>query len=171
MKNILLPIDFYDDSQRVLRGIVSFLEGVQGDFKLFLLTTYMVPLAASAQIINAHDALRNQSLERLKNTLQVAQKLLNCQPQSGVEGKTPSGFAGGGGDVSPYKRKLVYETVAQMGTPANVISRIVKEKNIDCVIVGMKVGKTGGPKQEIIINLLHQINCPVVILPLPDVRQ
>lgn len=146
MKNILLPIDFYDDSQRVLRGIVSFLEGVQGDFKLFLLTTYMVPLAASAQIINAHDALRNQSLEKLKKELQVAQGL-------------------------SQNRKVIYETVAQMGTPANVISRIVKEKNIDCVIVGMKVGKAGGPKQEIVINLLHQIHCPVVILPLPDVRQ
>lgn len=146
MKKILLPIDFYDDSGRVLQEVLSFLHGVEGDFKLSLLSTYMVPVLSSGQIINTHDELRNQSLERLKKEFHAAKEL-------STDGK------------------IVFESISQMGTPANVISRIVKEKNIDCVVVGTKEGKTGGPKQEIILNLLNQIHCPMVIVPFSPIEK
>ncbi|GEM_PF-5887515 len=147
MKNILLPIDLYDDSRRVLQEVLTFLHGVEGNSKVILLTTYMVPASVSGQIINTYDALRNQSLEKLKKELHAAKELST--------------------DV-----KISFETISQMGAPANVISRLMKEKNIDCVIVEKwGNGTDGGPKQEAIIRLLNHLHCPMVVLPFSPIEK
>ncbi len=134
MKNVLVPLDFDNDARKVLKDLLSLLQGMEGDLKIFLLDTYMVPSSPSGHVIHAHDELRRRSLERLQEYLNAAKELL--------------------GD-----RKVSFEAVSQMGTPANVISRVVKERDIDCVVLGV------GQKQEEIVNLLNRLHCPMVVLP------
>jgi len=131
LKNVLLPIDFYQDPKQALKDLSAFLKGREGEFKILLLSTYMVPVSPSDRLITAHDDLRRQSLEKLKNALQTFQI-----------------FSDG---------KISFETISQMGLPANVIARIVPERKIDCVIVGR------GTQAEL-VGLLHRVGCPVMIL-------
>lgn len=140
MKNILVPLDFYGTTQEAWKDLLSFLQGIEGPPTVFLLDTYMVPVSHTGQVIHAHDELRRRSQERLKEELGAVQKLAT------------------GGMVR-------FETVSQMGTPANVICRVILEKGIDGVILGSRNGRGGGSKQEEIVRLLNRINCPVVVLP------
>lgn len=136
MKNILLPIDLYSDPQRILKEVLTFLQSADGRFKVFLLKTYTVPASLSDQVINTHDRLKAQTTNALRKELYIAQE-----------------FAEDG--------KISLEGITQMGSPVNVISRTVKEKGIDCVVME----KEDGSKQEEIIRLLNHIQCPMMVLP------
>lgn len=134
MKNLLLPIDFYPDPQKVLKDVISFLYGVSENFKIFLLSTYRVPLSPSKQLIAEHDELKKQSLEKLRKAMHVAQELYENE-------------------------KITFDLISQMGAPAHVITRVVEEHDIDCVILGMDENlKTED-------YLWKHIHCPILILP------
>ena len=138
MKNILLPIDSYGDSRNVLRDVLSHLNGMNGDFRLFVLKTYLVPKAPGHGVISIHDELRDRSLAQLRQEIRSVEKI------------SPDG-------------KIRFEAVAQIGSPANVVRRFVEEKNIDCVILG----RDGEIKREDLSPLLPHVSCQVVILPSP----
>ena len=138
MKNILLPIDVYNTPEKTTQNALTFLHKLEGHFRIFLLKTYLVPASLSNQVIETHDELQNRSLKELQKELLAAQSI------------SPSG-------------KLSFESFLQMGRPINVIIRVVKEQNIDCVILG----PLDGLKREENLNLLSRLHCPVIVLPLP----
>lgn len=138
MKNVLLPIDVYNDPRKVLSKAMAFLREIEGHFNIFLLKTYLVPTSSSNQVIHDHDNLQNQSLQELQKELKGIKKL-------SVNGK------------------MTFESLLQMGRPIHAIARIIKERDIDCVILG----PAEGLKKEENQNLVTHLHCPVVILPSP----
>jgi hypothetical protein len=146
MKNILLPLDYYSDPRRVLKDLLAFLQGVEGHCNLFLLDTYMVPYSSSNEVIPTHDERRRQSIEKLHDLLDGAQELST-------------------------NGKVSFEIISQMGTPVNVVARIIQEKGIDCVVFGTNEGRSGDPKQDEITKLLNRLHCPIVVLPLAVATQ
>lgn len=137
MKNILFPLDLYQNSQSALKQALTFLLTMGGHFNVFLLKTYMVPVSSSEEVIDTHDELQSQLLKKLQEVLKITKKLVPDE-------------------------KMSFETLLQMGKPVNVIARVVKEKNIAYVVLG----PLSSSAQEETTYLLSHISCPIVVLPL-----
>ncbi len=137
MKNILLPLDLCKNTKNLLKRALAFLQETGTPTNIFLLKTYTVSVDSTAGVIEAHDHLQTQSLQELQRELKAAQSLATSD-------------------------KLSFEIVLQMGHPANVITRVVKEKNIDCILLE---SRAYGSRHENEMNLWDRIHCPMIVFP------
>lgn len=136
VKKVLIPTDFSQASHRVIARGLSFFKSFSESYKLFLLNTYMVPLASSAQVIVLNDELKNKSIAGLVQDLQM------LKDQSDAT-------------------EVTAEIISQIGALENVIPRIVKEREIDCVVMGMD----DRLRQEGISAVLNRVQCPILVIP------
>lgn len=141
MKTILFPLSYVEDSGAALKELVLFLGKVEDTFQVYLLDTYMVPISSPDELIFIHDELRRQSREKLQK-----------------EADLIKGFAQAG--------KVSFEVISQMGTPVNAVSRLVKEKQIDAVVMAIVIKHQHIVKQHEFLTLLGRLNCPIILLPL-----
>lgn len=141
MKKVLIPTDFSQASHRVIAGGLSFFKSFSESCKLFLLHTYMVPLASSAQVIVLNDELKKKSIAGLVQDLQM------LKDQSDAT-------------------EVTAEIISQIGALENVIPRIVKEREIDCVMMGIN---SDFPR-EMISNIANRVQCPILVIPDTIVR-
>lgn len=135
MKSLLLPIGICRDPRWSLKDLLMFLEETGRKFKVILLDTYLVPVSPSERLIYTFEQMRKESLKKLQDELHAAKVLVS------------SG-------------KVSFEVVSQMGSPVNVVSRIVKEKGIDCVVMG----RDGSLKKDEMSQILDRVSCPIFAL-------
>ncbi len=136
MKKILLSLDGYSESRKILKSVLTFLAGLQGSFQIVLLKTYTVPVSAPDRVIETYDAIRSRSQKALDRELAEIRVLCS-------------------------DGKFSFEAFSQMGSLPNVIVRVVRENNIDCVVMGRK----GGAKPEDLAHLFSSMPCSLFLLP------
>ncbi len=136
MNKILIPTNFSDTSHRVIRGALSFFEGIREKLTCILLNTYMVPPSSLDRIVGINDGLKKRSLGGLKQELEIVRSW-------------------------PTQSHVVFETMSQIGVPSHVIPRIVEEQGVDCVAIG----KSSQSRQEEIAALANRLSCPLLVIP------
>lgn len=99
MKTILIPTLFTQDSHDVIKEALAFFGSQGGTYKFILLNSYMVS-SSSDQLLHNYDDLKKKSLEGIQMEMEMAKSWgMNDQ--------------------------MTFETLSQMGTLRNIISRIV----------------------------------------------
>ncbi len=109
MKNILFPTDFSESSQKRLDDALSYLRKEDQSCRVLLLHTYLIPPTPFHDLLKVHDALRQDSLQKLEKEIQRAQ----------VPGS-----------------KASLEALSYLGTLENVISHLAGDQEIDLIIIG-----------------------------------
>ncbi len=126
MKTILIPTDFSNASQNAIRYIANFFQDIKVPYKLILLHSYQVPfIDDSLKMIAANDLAKKNVKEGLaKEKEWIADNFNNSS--------------------------FEVETTSLMGSLENIIPQVVKEKNVDLVVMG----KNGGEHVEQIYKIL-----------------
>lgn len=140
MKTVLLPIDYFKNDPDPLKKALAYLQALGGHVNILLLKTYVVSSDNNETIIDTHDSMQKNAADELSQLLKRAQDLCT------------------GADFS-------FETVLQMGSTANVITRFVKKKPVDCIILPTI---STNPGTDEALSFLEKIACPVVMLPLKN---
>lgn len=136
VNTILIPTDFSPAAQRVTDSGLSFLRR-QGPCRVILLNAYTLPDGGSGQLVTLHDELKKYSLQRLLTELG---RIQNSHATDGIS----------------------FETQSFLGAPENVLSYVVREGGVDCVILGL------GPDRktsEETLRILQRLTCPALVMP------
>lgn len=116
MKHILVPTDFSSNSDNAIDYILDFIIKTQLPAKVYLLNAYMVESDDVENVIHLNDQIKAQSIFKLVNR---KKRLLAKYSCPGIE----------------------VEMVSRMGSIQNLIPRIIKEFNIDLLVMGEDDGK------------------------------
>ncbi|GEM_PF-3850306 len=109
MKKVLLPIDFSEGFQKRNLQIIAHLKQWDSKCEVFLLNTYLPPVAAFDQLICKHDELRKNSIEKLEKERRALEKISNAH--------------------------IHYETLSYMGSFQNVLLHVIRDYKIDYVVL------------------------------------
>lgn len=111
MRNILILTDFSEASRNALKYALSWLQDIKMPCHVLLLNTYLIPPAATDQLVHINDELRSHSLKKLQDEMRSAKNMV----KDGL---------------------IDFEIVSYMGTLKNIIGHLTTEKNIHCLIAG-----------------------------------
>lgn len=137
MKSILLPTDFSIESKAARKYILNFFNELEISYRVILLNAYSVIGCSDEDLVKMNDIEKNKSrkaLEMEKNVILSE----GCEKLFSVE------------------------CISNMGTLTNIVPKIVKQKEIDLVIMG----KDGGQHVEEVSRALKadKSNCPLLIV-------
>jgi nucleotide-binding universal stress UspA family protein len=144
MKNILLPTDFSHCSRNAAEYAIK-LFGVK-DVKYTVLNTYIDPPSGAGAMVSMVDIIRERSEK-------------DCKEEALTISRTIDNDA------------LNLEDLVQYGDLSYIISNLVKEREIDMVVMGTK-GASGLKKflsGSNAANVIREVKCPLLIVP-EDVR-
>ena len=138
MKRILIPTDF---SENALNAADFGLRMYQyKEYEIIMLHVFQVP-ALTNSVILEHDALKSEAIYNLHQE---------------VKRIRASSF-----------RNIVSEYSARLGSLVSVVDRLVKEGNIDLIIMGTK-GASGF--KEVLFgsntaDVIEKVDCPILVIP------
>ncbi len=138
-KTILIPTDFSENAQNAMRYALNFF-GNEATF--ILLNTWQTPYTPPEVLISVEDILIKTSKEGLENELAWIKK------STGME-------------------NVQFETISEFGNLVDIIKSVVREKNVDFVVMGTQ-GASGLREALLGSNTAataKTINCPLLIIP------
>ncbi len=146
MKHILLPTDFSDNAYNAISYAVQFYRDIECEF--YLLHTYTPAIVVAGNIMDSTPTLNLHDVER-----KVATQKLND-----IKGKLLRDF---------NNSNHTFATIASFNLLIPEMKDIIKENNIDLVIMGTK-GATGA--KELLIGThtmyaIKKLKCPVIAVP------
>ncbi len=104
--------------------------------RVILMNAYLPAGSSPDRWIDAHDAMKRESSDRL------GQELARLQAEG-----SPNGFT--------------FETLSYLGSIENVMPHLVREENVDYVVLGVQPE----PKKDRLVKLLNRLPCPILVVP------
>jgi nucleotide-binding universal stress UspA family protein len=140
MKTILFPTDFSHNANNALEFALKL--AVKTTAKVILLNAYQIPYNRADMMVSVLDILKEDSVNGLNETV----KNIKARPE----------FS----DVQ-------IETISRVGDVVNTTSDLIKEKDIDMIVMGTK-GESGMLEKIIGSNtasVIKNVSCPVLAVP------
>lgn len=137
MKEILIPTDFTEKSRRALDfGVSLFAQsGIGANF--ILIATFPFRANGGHSWVDIHDEWKRSS------SLDFAAEIEQASRNYSL-------------------KNISFETLSFIGSLENVLSYVVRDRKIDCVILGTH---PEARKEEEIARILSRVRCPVLLVP------
>jgi nucleotide-binding universal stress UspA family protein len=141
MKTILVPTDFSKNAENALHFAIALAK--QQKATLILLHAYQMPVAVSPVPFNLLILEKEEAKQDATNKLRTLSAQID--------------HAGG----------VSYEYLLEEGDAVEVISNIVKEKNVDLIVMGSKgaSGLAGVIFGGVATSVIEKASCPVMAIP------
>jgi nucleotide-binding universal stress UspA family protein len=115
VKSALLPVDFSQNSRKLVEEALSYLQERKAPCRVLLLNTYLIPRTPFDRLLEVHDELRKKSTNGLEEELERIRAIM----------------------TSP---EIAFEILSYMGSLENVIVYLAEERKVDCIILGKEDG-------------------------------
>lgn len=139
MVKILVPTDFSTDSKKAIDFAVNFFKD-KSPSKIYLLNTYMVQPTDGNNVIDMNDRIKQMAMKGLEKAKDYSETLTQ-------KGKVID---------------IDFETHLKIGSLKNVIYQMIKEQDIDLVVMARDAGKH---INEVSKHLKDKSSeCPIVIV-------
>ena len=130
-----MPTAFTVNLESTLKRGLTLLDGGIEPIIILLLETFLISPALPRQVLDMHDKVKHQAVKCLE---EQKNRLMSTAPSN-----------------------VLFEVLVYMGSLENVITYLIDERNIDCIILGINIRV----QQDEVTRVLKRVNCPIIIIP------